>query len=186
MIKISTAYKCVHIEIYNVTEAFSILSASLYLLGMSIALLFSFYVYGHEIIFCFGLYWYLNSSYCYFALLTRLTTFGVGFLCKIARVVAIFFFFLLFSLCKMCPFSELFWSAFFPHFPAFGLNTERYDLRIQSECGKMRENVDQNNTEYGLFLRSVYDKDNVSEYSQPSKAKSPLKFLLCQICIKFS
>ena len=56
MIKISTAYKCVHIEIYNVTEAFSILSASLYLLGMSIALLFSFYVYGHEIIFCFGLY----------------------------------------------------------------------------------------------------------------------------------
>ena len=27
-----------------------------------------------------------------------------------------------------------------PHFPAFGLNTERYglSLRIQSECGKMR------------------------------------------------
>ena len=58
MIKISTAYKCVHIETYNVAESFSILSASLYLLGMSIfvAFLFSFYVYGHEIIFCFGLY----------------------------------------------------------------------------------------------------------------------------------
>ena len=31
---------------------------------------------------------------------------------------------------------ELFWSAFFPHFSAFGLNTERY-------------------FEYGHFLRSV-------------------------------
>ena len=38
------------------------------------------------------------------------------------------------------PFSELFWSAFLPHFPTFGLNTERYgvSLRIQSECGKMQ------------------------------------------------
>ena len=36
---------------------------------------------------------------------------------------------------------ELFWFAFFPHFPAFGLNMERYGLsrRIQSKCGKMRE-----------------------------------------------
>ena len=40
------------------------------------------------------------------------------------------------------------------HFPAFGLNTERdgVSLRIQSECGK---NADQNNSEYGFFLRSV-------------------------------
>ena len=27
---------------------------------------------------------------------------------------------------KKCLFTELFWSAFFPHFPAFELNTERY------------------------------------------------------------
>ena len=42
---------------------------------------------------------------------------------------------------KKSPYSELFWSPFFPHFPAFGLNTERYSvsLRIQSECRKMRE-----------------------------------------------
>ena len=26
---------------------------------------------------------------------------------------------------KKCPYFELFWSAFFPHFPAFGLNTEK-------------------------------------------------------------
>ena len=37
-----------------------------------------------------------------------------------------------------------------PHFPVFGLNTER-------KCGilvRMRENADQNNSEYGLFSRS--------------------------------
>ena len=62
------------------------------------------------------------------------------------------------SLCKKCPCSELFWFAFFPHFPAFGLNTERFfvSLRIQSKCGKTRENADQNNSEYGLFLPSEY------------------------------
>ena len=32
------------------------------------------------------------------------------------------------SLRKKCPYSELFWSAFFPHFPTFGLNTERYEV----------------------------------------------------------
>ena len=38
-----------------------------------------------------------------------------------------------------CPYSELFWSVFSPHFPAFKVNTDRYgvSLRIQSECGKM-------------------------------------------------
>ena len=43
--------------------------------------------------------------------------------------------------CKKGPYSELLWSAFFPHFPAFGLNTEKYEvsLRIQFKCGKMRE-----------------------------------------------
>ena len=42
-----------------------------------------------------------------------------------------------FTLRKECPYSELFWSAFFP---TFGLNTERYgaSLRIQCECGKKR------------------------------------------------
>ena len=33
----------------------------------------------------------------------------------------------------------LIWSFYGPYFPAFGLNTERYEvcLRIQSECGKI-------------------------------------------------
>ena len=44
-----------------------------------------------------------------------------------------------FTLRKNCPYSELFWSAFFSHFSAFGLNTERYcvSLRIQSEYGEI-------------------------------------------------
>ena len=47
------------------------------------------------------------------------------------------------------------------HFPAFGLNTDRYSvfLRIQLECGpysvQMRENAYQNNSEYGYLLRSL-------------------------------
>ena len=42
---------------------------------------------------------------------------------------------------KKSPYLESFWSVFFTHFPAFGLNTEIYaiSLRIQSKCGKMRE-----------------------------------------------
>ena len=35
------------------------------------------------------------------------------------------------------------WSFSGPHFPAFGLNMERYSvfLRIQSECGKVRTSI---------------------------------------------
>ena len=53
-----------------------------------------------------------------------------------------------------------------PHFPALGLNTERYSAfsRISTKYGeillispysiRMRENADQNNSKYGHFLRS--------------------------------
>ena len=45
------------------------------------------------------------------------------------------------ALGEKSPYSELFRSTFFPHFLIFGLNAERYSvsLRIQAECGKMRE-----------------------------------------------
>ena len=38
-----------------------------------------------------------------------------------------------------CVKSVRIWSFSDPYFPAFGLNTERYEvsLRIQSECGKI-------------------------------------------------
>ena len=31
-----------------------------------------------------------------------------------------------------------------PHFPAFGLNTEKVSLRIQSKCGKIRTRITPN------------------------------------------
>ena len=60
------------------------------------------------------------------------------FLRGVWRIV---FFYKIYPLRKKFPYSELLWSAFFPYFPAFGLNKERsfVSLRIQSECGKMRE-----------------------------------------------
>ena len=52
-------------------------------------------------------------------------------------------------------------SYYDPHFPAFGLNTERYrvSLGIKSKYRKMRamrENAYQNNSEYGHFSRSEW------------------------------
>ena len=57
------------------------------------------------------------------------------------------------TLHKKCPYSELFWSAFFPHFSAFGPNTPYLSVFSPNarKCGK---NADQNNSEHGHFLRS--------------------------------
>ena len=50
------------------------------------------------------------------------------------------------ALRKKCPYSELFWLVF----PAFG------DTNISPYSVRMRENTDQNKSEYGHFLRSVW------------------------------
>ena len=53
---------------------------------------------------------------------------------------------------KKCPHSELFWSAF------FGIRTEYGGiLCISPYSVRVRENSDQNNSEYGHFLRRVLD-----------------------------
>ena len=50
---------------------------------------------------------------------------------------------------KKCPYSELFWSAF------SRLRTEYGEIRSMSPYSvRMRENADQNSSEYGHFLRS--------------------------------
>ena len=55
------------------------------------------------------------------------------------------------SLHENCPCSELFWSPF------CHVRTEHGEiLCIFPHSVQMRENVDQNNSEYGHFLRSVY------------------------------
>ena len=58
------------------------------------------------------------------------------------------------------------WSYSGPHFPEFGLNTERYgvSLCIQSECGKMRTRITPNtDTFYAVIVmiekwKSAIDK----------------------------
>ena len=46
------------------------------------------------------------------------------------------------SRCKQCLYSELFLSAFFPDFPAFGLNTEIYhSVRMPENPRKMRTRI---------------------------------------------
>ena len=64
------------------------------------------------------------------------------------------------ALREKCPYSELFWPAF------FRIRTEYGEILLISPYSvRMRENTDQNNSEYGHFLRSeiVYD------YRSPGK-----------------
>ena len=55
------------------------------------------------------------------------------------------------SLRQKCPYSELFWSVFSRIRAEYG-----EILRIFPYSGQMQENADQNNSEYGHFLRSAY------------------------------
>ena len=53
------------------------------------------------------------------------------------------------TLRKNCPYSELFWSVF------SRIRTEYGEIRsISPYSVQMRENKDQNNSEYGHFFRS--------------------------------
>ena len=54
------------------------------------------------------------------------------------------------SLGEKCPYSELFWSAFFHIRTEYGETRSIFPYSVQ-----MRENTDQNNSEYGHFSRSV-------------------------------
>ena len=61
------------------------------------------------------------------------------------------------TLRKKCPYSELFWSAF----PRIRLVYGEI-LRLSPYSVRMRESMDQNNSEYGHFLRSDSDLVNIS------------------------
>ena len=73
------------------------------------------------------------------------------------------------------------------HFPAFGLNTERYgvSLRIQSECGKMRTRITLNTDSsrsgvfiYRLILGRINPTSNHMVHSQWTKFRSELTNIL--------
>ena len=57
------------------------------------------------------------------------------------------------TLREKCPNTEFFLVRIFPCFPAFRLNTERYELslRIRSKCGKIRT---RKNSVFGHFSRN--------------------------------
>ena len=61
------------------------------------------------------------------------------------------------TLRKKCPYLELFWSAFFPHFLAFGLNTERYlispySVQMRENSGKMSTRITPNTDTFYAVL----------------------------------
>ena len=59
------------------------------------------------------------------------------------------------SLREKCPYSEFFWSVFFRSWTEYG-----DILRISLYSVRMRENMDQKNSEYGHFSRNAYDLQN--------------------------
>ena len=60
------------------------------------------------------------------------------------------------SWCEKCPYSELLWFAF------SRIRTEYGEIRsISPYSVEIRENADQNNSEYGNFLRSVFKKSQI-------------------------
>ena len=60
--------------------------------------------------------------------------------------------------CVKSPYLELFWSAF------SSIRTEYREIRsISPNSVQMRENADQNNSEYGHFSRSGIQRCNISD-----------------------
>ena len=58
------------------------------------------------------------------------------------------------ALRKKCPYSELFWSAFFPHSDWIQRDTEYLSV-FSPNAEKFEKNTDQNNFEYGHFVHSA-------------------------------
>ena len=82
-------------------------------------------------------------------------------------------------LCEMSPNTE-----FFPvRISAFGLNTERLSLRIQSKCGKIRN---RKNSVFGHFSRSVrkYTMIRVFSDSYFPMDRITILSLYAKICIR--
>ena len=68
-------------------------------------------------------------------------------------------FFVNLTLLKKCPYSELFWSEIFPHFPAFGLNTERYGVSHRYHIYHTDKNVPNQWERHDSKLYNIF-KDN--------------------------
>ena len=76
-----------------------------------------------------------------------------------------------YSMRKKCLYPELFWSAFFSHFPTFVLSTERYRVRIsvrmRENARKMRTKITPNtDTFYAVTYKEKNFKWNSSAYEK--------------------
>ena len=77
-----------------------------------------------------------------------------------------------------------------PCFPAFGLNTERYEvlLRIQSECGKIRTRTTPNtNTFYEVKAKQIKEIISFLHPHYPARIKEDiLKKITKDKCVPFN
>ena len=71
------------------------------------------------------------------------------------------------TLCKKCTYSDLFCSAFFSHFPSFGLNTERYrvSVRIRENARKMRTRITPNTDTFYAVWFSNFNSESIVNLS---------------------
>ena len=101
--------------------------------------LFSLFLCSFFSINCFYLFDFFSSSFLFLF---------IGFACVSTAIQV---------LEKRVRIRSVFWSTFSADFSAFGLNTERCGVRyvFSSNARKCGEDADQNNSEYGLFLRRV-------------------------------
>ena len=87
-----------------------------------------------------------------------------------------------FSLCEKCPYSELFWSTFSRIWTEYG------EIRsISPYSVLMRENPDENNSEYNHFLHSICHTEHLTIWHYNfSRCDWPaLDFLLIQVTNHF-
>ena len=100
---------------------------------------------------------------------------------------------------KKSPYSELFWSAFFPDFPAFGLNTERYttySVPMRENPGKMLTRITPNTDSfYAVYATFITGKKAnlrrhhtiaataISSHSHIRRKQSQIIFLRCSCSV---
>ena len=82
------------------------------------------YAYSSSVAKVYAVKWYIISiTAWYFGILVDTIFLMLKRMRKYCRVFPLLWNFFDLWMCKRCPYSELFWSAFFPPFPVFGLTT---------------------------------------------------------------
>ena len=75
------------------------------------------------------------------------------------------------SLRKKSPYSELFWSIFFPHFPAFSISP--YSVRMWENAGKIRTRITPNTDTF--YAVSIFREVTSSRFRVTTSTKQLLE-----------